>query len=76
MTITPEQFIDARLDEEQAASETEVFPRDSYFGSARHIANNDEGGAERGHALELVAKHWSAHPDFDRIDWSEYADRL
>jgi hypothetical protein len=74
MTITPEEFINARLDEDQTASATVVFPRDSVFGSARHIANNDEGGTGRGHALALTAKHWDAHPDYDRIDWSNYAE--
>jgi hypothetical protein len=76
MTITPEEFINARLDEEQAASETEVFPRDSVFGSARYIANNDEGGSGRGHALVLAAKHWDNHPDYGRIDWSRYSESL
>ena len=73
MTITPEEFINARLNEEQTKSETDVFPRDSVFGSARHIANNDEGGAERGHALALTAKYWDTHPDYARIDWSNSA---
>ncbi|MDF3307854.1 hypothetical protein P3H15_22790 [Rhodococcus sp. T2V] len=73
MTITPEVFINARLDDELVAARSDAFGRHSQFGSYRHIANNDEGGADRGRVLHLIAKHWEDHADFGRIDWSDKA---